>query len=154
LGKSSRALSRSALLLCNLLIFHSSACLLVTTTHIHRRLTAVIIKYLQTPAEAVTGDARGIDVHLNAHLSSQLVRKVAWQGSRLEIDRKNLADWQCGRGFGDNRSVRVDELAANGNTVCDVHVHKVEPHCLIHRQPDGSKPNRDNRKGYVRHADL
>ena len=54
---------------------------------VHGGCTAGVIEYLQTTMEAVARDSIGKDIQLNSHLGSELLGRVPWGISALEVER-------------------------------------------------------------------
>ena len=124
-------------------------------THVYGRRAAIIIEYLQTTAETVARNSVGEDVDLCSHLSSEQCERLAWQRiSAVEVDRSDLAQRQRGYGLGKGNAARVDEAAANGDTICYGRVDEVEPRGLTEGQTDRRKANAGKREDVPRHPGL
>jgi hypothetical protein len=58
-----------------------------SATDVHGGCTAGVIEYLQTTMEAVARDSIGEDVQLNSHFGSELLGRLPWRISALEVER-------------------------------------------------------------------
>src|SRR6476646_8841616 len=104
--------------------------------------------------EAVARDSIGEDVQLNSHLGSELLGRFPWCIAALEVERCDFVQRQRRYGLGKRIAARVDETAANGDTICYVHVDEVEPSSLTDGQTDGSQANGGNGKDVLWHTGL
>src|SRR6476646_11497568 len=104
--------------------------------------------------EAVARDSIGEDVQLNSHFGSELLGRFPWCISALEVERCDFVSRQRRYGLGKRIAARVDETAANGDTICYAHVNEVDPGSLSDGQTDRSQANGGNGKDVLWHTGL